>query len=271
MPSDLARLMMIMALAAYAGGALTALLGRRAKSRPLVAPGLLLLGGAVVFNTTALAVRGLEAPAPLSGTFDAFAVLSLLAAVMSGYLKLVDRRRMPELVLLPIAAALAAAAVATSGWAYRSFPQTGWQAVHLAGSLAGVACFTAAAGAGVLYLRTHARLRRKDPDALASRWPSLERLERFMRHAMPVGFALLTATIVAGAHRALLFERDLWGRTWWKHPKILLAVAAWVVYAVALHAAYGKHFRGRRAALLSIAGLILLAAVLLLSLLLPNA
>ena len=40
---------------------------------------------------------------------------------------------------------------------------------------------------------------------------------------------------------------------------------------MALHAAYGKHFRGRRAALLSIAGLILLAAVLLLSLLLPNA
>ena len=126
-------------------------------------------------------------------------------------------------------------------------------------------------GAGAIYLRNHKRLRRKDPAALQSHWPSLERLDRFFRHAMGLGFALLTGTMVLGLYGGFLADRTHWVHTWWKHPKMVVSLCAWCLCAVSLHASYGKRFRGPRAAALAVAAFVLLVVVLLVSILLPSA
>ena len=271
MPSELARLLTILSLAAYATAALSTAIGLRMGLRELARSFLLILAGGLACNAAALAVRAGRGHWPLASTFDTFSVLALMLGVMSGYLKLVDRQRAAELVLLPAAAVCAGLALCLSGGAYRHFAPTIWHGAHLVFAIAGTAYFSAAGGAGAIYLRTHQRLRRKDPAAIESHWPSLERLDRFLRHAIPVGFALLTLTMAVGVYGGFLADRSHWVRTWWKHPKMVIAAVAWLVYAVALHAACGKRFRGRRAAVLSIAGLVLLVVVLLVSLLMPSA
>ena len=49
---------------------------------------------------------------------------------------------------------------------------------------------------------------------------------------------------------------------WYRSPKVWLAVGAWAVYAVVLHAPINPSFRGRRAALLSVVGFVLIVGVL---------
>jgi ABC-type uncharacterized transport system permease subunit len=271
MPSEMARLLTILSLAAYAAAALTTLVGLRIGLKRVAWGFLGVLAAGAAFNVITLAIRAARGHWPMASTFDTFSLLAMMLAVMSGYLKLVDRQRAAELVLLPAAAACAGLALCLSGAAYRDFAPSIWHAAHVVFAIAGTAYFAVAAGAGVIYLRTHRRLRRKDPSAIDSHWPSLERLDRFVRHAIPVGFALLTLTMAVGVYGGFLADRSHWVRTWWKHPKMLIAALAWCVYGVALHSAYGRRFRGRRAAVLSIAGLVLLVVVLLLSLLMPSA
>ncbi len=97
--------------------------------------------------------------------------------------------------------------------------------------------------------------------------PSLETLGRFLRRILPVAFSLVTATVLTGFFDAL--QKDTYFHRWVTHPKMLTAGITWLIYSVALHAAYARRFRARLAAVLSIAGFTLLLAVLLASMLLP--
>lgn len=271
MPSQLAIILTIAALSAYAAATMASLVATRFGTGRWAAWCLIFLTGGVVLNVSALAIRTASGHSPLGSGFDVFSLLAALSACVAGYLKLLDRARLAEIVLLPATGACLVLALCLSARAYRDFARGVWHVGHLVFSLSGTVCFAAAAGAGVIYLRTHKALRRKDPSAFRSRWPSLERLDRFIRHAIPVGFALLTASMVIGLWGGFTVERARWGRTWWKHPKMVLALLAWCLYAVGLHASYARRFRGRRAAVLSIAGLVLIILVLLVSLLMPSA
>jgi len=270
MPSEQARLLMIVALSAYAAAAITTVLSLRADLRKFTLPFLLILTVGLVLNAVSLVARAGHGHWPLGSGFDTFSLLALIVAVMSLYLKLLDSGRAAELALLPAAIACCVFALALSAAAYRDFARAVWHAAHVVFAMTGMLCFAAASGAGAIYLQMRKRLQRKDPAAFESHWPSLERLDRFIRHAMPVGFALLTATIVLGLYGGFLADRAHWVSTWWKHPKMVISLCAWALYAVALHAAYGRRFRGPRAAKLSIAGLVLLVIVLLVSILLPS-
>jgi len=92
---------------------------------------------------------------------------------------------------------------------------------------------------------------------------SLERLESIAHMSLVLGWPLFTVGLVTGI---------LWGihRTSQgadqQHaffgPKVLLAVGVWVVYALALHSPINPSFRGRKAAVLSLIGLVLMAGTL---------
>ena len=271
MPSDLTRIFMLLAVAAYAGA--SAILLCRLRGRPAAVSmplGVLFLVGWAA-NAAVGGLRTWGGHWLLAGTFDVFAILAFLLAGMAGYLKFVDRRQASEVFLLPAATVCGVVAMVLSGSAYREFWPGLWHAAHLTLAMAGTLCLTVSAGVGVLYLRVHRRLRRKDLAAIGRGGPSLEKLGRVLRHSIPVGFAILTATMVIGFYGGFLADRDHWVHTWWKHPKMVMALVAWLVYAVALHAAYARRFRARRAAVLSIVGLGLVVVVLLLSLLTPSA
>ena len=153
-------------------------------------------------------------------------------------------------------------------------PLTAWERAaflfHVIAASAGILCLAAGAAAGAKYLRKYANLRRKDPAEIASGGASLEALNRFVRRMVYAGFALLTVAIAMGLHQAFQPEREGWFHIWQTHPKMVLAAGTWAVYALALCVIRGKKFRGRLAAGLSIAGVVLVALVLLLALLMPG-
>jgi ABC-type uncharacterized transport system permease subunit len=270
MPGTDAKLLILLALVAYAMTGFLTLAGRRGERKTLTRLGLVLLAAAISTNLAALALRLARGHGPTASGFDTFAVLALLAGAATAYLRRFGALPGSELASPPIAAVCALLAVVLSGDAYRGFARDVWNVAHVSSAVAAVACFALAAGGGLLYLRLYRRLRSKDPAVLDSPAPSLERLNRLIRGILPIGFALLTVTIIAGLVGALQPEREGYFRAWWTHPKILASAGAWCLYAVALHAAYARRFRVRAAAVLSAVGFVLLIAVLLASMLMPE-
>ena len=270
MPSVEALVLALLALVAYAMAAPLALLGRRPGQETVDRSAGMLLAAGISLSLATLVLRIARGHPPASSGLDIFTLLSLLTGAMAAYVRAVNALPWAGILLLPLAAAWSLLGVALGGAAYRDFARDVWTVAHV--TLAGAAAisFTIAAAGGWLYLRKHKQLRGKDPALFQWRLPPLERLDRFVRHALPVAFALVTATIAAGLAGALQPWREGYFRSWPTHPKVLVSFITWLVYAAALHTAYAKRFRGRAMAILSIAGFGLFVVVLVASMLIPK-
>jgi len=270
MPGVEAKLLAVIALVAYAASAGVLVTVRRAGRPGAARVGVGLLAGAIGLGIALASLRLADGHWPVASGFDTFTLLALLAAGSAAYLRAVGALPRVAIGLLGVATACSGAALALAGPAYREFGHDFWAVAHVAFAASASSCFFAAAAGGLLYLYKHRQLRRKDPALLRSSLPSLERLDRFLRHVLPAAFALVTATILAGLVGALQPQRTGYFRNWVTHPKILAAGITWLVYGLALHVAYARRFRGRTAAGLSVAGFVLLVGVLVASMLLPK-
>lgn len=197
---------------------------------------------------------------------DNYEALLWLAFLLAGFVAYVQLRRPIaglEPIMMPVVVGLLIAAAGLEAWLPREYDLRGvWVAVHRVTSYAGAACFAVAAVAGVLYLRLSSRLRHKRaPGPGRGVFGNLERLEGWTFTAVTLGFALLTISLVTGLSRL----EQASGAAWRWSPKIALAVAVWIIYALVLHAPILPNlgrFRGRKTAWLSIAGFILMLGTL---------
>jgi len=271
MPSVEAKLLTLLALVAYVLAAVVLPVARRPGREVLGRLGVHLLVGGIGLSGAALVLRVVRGHLPTGSPFDTYNLLALMSGLAAGYLRLVRAIPRLSLALLPLAGAWSVLAIALSGAAYHDFAHGVWAAAHVSLATAAAVGFAAAAAGGWLYLRKHQQLRRKDPAVLQGRGPSLERLDRFLRHVLPVAWVLVTATIVTGLVGAVQPERRAYFHNWVTHPKMLTAGITWLLYTLALHAAHAKRFRGRTMAGLSIVGFALLVGVLVASMLLPKA
>jgi len=207
---------------------------------------------------------------PLEDNFEAMATLALLLAGFTLYVQRAKPIQGLDWFLMPIVIVmlLCSALLGIHPEAYE--PAGIWDLAHRASSFAGMAAFGVAAGVGAMYLIASARLRRKA--AIGEGPPvSLERLENLTHWAVSFGFALLTVGIVTGL--AKIMQRGshtMLGPHWITSPKVILAFSAWVVYAVALHTPITPAVRGRKSAMLSIIGFVLMVATLITVLHLPT-
>ena len=164
---------------------------------------------------------------------------------------------MPVVILLLCAAAV----FGRSKW-HPYIPAT-WLWVHLVSTFGGAVAFVIAGAVGAMYLITNARLRSKAA-AIGPGFGSLERLEHFTRISVTLGFALLTIALITGFIDILQKGgATRLGAHWFLKPKVLLASSVWVVYALVLHAPINPSFRGRKAAMLSILGFLLMIGTLI--------
>ncbi len=205
---------------------------------------------------------------------DNFEALVALAVALVGFTLYVQRSRpIPGLdwFLMPIAVLMLAAAGLfgeIKPGAYQSDEL--WRLAHRMSTFGGVAAFGVAAGAGAMYLIASARLRRKNLIG-SSPMGSLERLENLTHWAVSVGFALLTIGIVTGLIKVLKQGSNTeLGPHWMTSPKVILAFTVWVVYAIALHTPITPAVRGRKSAMLSIVGFVLIFATMLVVLDMPG-
>jgi ABC-type transport system involved in cytochrome c biogenesis permease subunit len=144
-----------------------------------------------------------------------------------------------------------------------------WDLVHRTSTFAGMAAFGLAAAVGAMYLIASARLRRKTAVSQAPA-ASLERLENLTQWAVSFGFALLTVGIITGlAKIAHSGANTRLGPHWMTSPKVILAFSVWLIYAVALHTPITPAVRGRKSAMLSIVGFVLMVATIISVLFLP--
>lgn len=171
----------------------------------------------------------------------------------------VESRMYPQLTMRRALALLGAAAVLVAtffpGKALDVSAST-WLPLHLALGIASYGLFGAAVVHAWLITRAERQIRQaSDPQAGVP----LLTLERLTFRFVMAGFALLSATLLAG----LLFSENLYGRAWkWDH-KTVLSTLAWLCFGVLLigRARFGWRGRTARRVLYAGAALLVLAYV----------
>jgi ABC-type uncharacterized transport system permease subunit len=190
---------------------------------------------------------------PIGDNFDALIWLAVLLALFVAYVQRTRPLAALDWFIMPIVVALLICAAVIGRTEYRSYINQAWTYVHLLASFTGAAAFAVAAASGLMYVIAARRLRSKQSAVYLG---SLERLERLTMTAVTLGFALLTFGIITGA---ILMVHDKRPTSPWK---IALAGSVWIVYAIVLHAPINPIFRGRRAAVLSVLGFVLMIGTL---------
>jgi ABC-type uncharacterized transport system permease subunit len=134
---------------------------------------------------------------------------------------------------------------------------------HIAAATAGTAALALASAASLMYLLLERHLKKKRFGAIYHRFPSLDVLDSLAYRCAAFGFPLLTAGMVTGvftardALMALLLEGS-------RLLQYTIGVAGWALYGAMLQARLLAGWRGRRAAVLTIAGFMCALSVLLL-------
>lgn len=127
---------------------------------------------------------------------------------------------------------------------------------HVIVAFLGMALFALAGGAAVLYLVQERQMKGKHFGFAFTRLPSLEVLDELNRRLVLFGFALLSVTIASGA----LFAKASWGAYWSWDPKETLSLVAWAIFGALIAARLAGGWRGKRVALLTMLGLLVLVS-----------
>jgi cytochrome c-type biogenesis protein CcsB len=129
-----------------------------------------------------------------------------------------------------------------------------WLPVHIGTAFVGNGFFAVTFVAGIMYLIQEWQIKKKRLGSLYSRLPSLETLDSINHFALICGFTFMTAGMITGS----IYAQYALGSYWRWDPKEVCSLVAWTFYAVLLHERLAVGWRGRRAALLSLFGFLIL-------------
>ena len=127
-----------------------------------------------------------------------------------------------------------------------------WFAIHILAAVTAAAAFNVGGLAAIVYLLKERAHKRGTLRGYLAKLPSLEAIDLFSYRAHLFAFPVWTFTIVAGA----IWAQYAWGRFWGWDPKETWSFITWIVYAGYLHARLTGGWKGRRAALVAILGLV---------------
>lgn len=148
------------------------------------------------------------------------------------------------------------------------FPSQGvrssWLVAHIAALLAAYAGLGFSLLASVLYLVQERRLKAKLKASTETSWalldwvPPLDTLERLAHAMLLFGFPCMTVGLLLGA---VLVQETSLGAAYFLDPKVLASFGLWILYVLLLFLRQTAGLRGRRAAYLSGAVLLLMFCV----------
>lgn len=129
-----------------------------------------------------------------------------------------------------------------------------WFYAHIILVFAGDASLALACGAGILYLLQEKGIKTKSPGFFFKRLPSLDFLDSVGYACLTTGFALLTIGLVTG----FIYAKTIWGRFWSWDPKEVFSIGTWLVYAALLHFRLYSGWHGRKSAIMTIIGFVII-------------
>jgi cytochrome c-type biogenesis protein CcsB len=129
-----------------------------------------------------------------------------------------------------------------------------WRTLHLGTLVVGVAAFAIACFASILYLIQERAIKDKKPGFFFRRLPSLKLLDSVGYASLIVGFPMLTFGVITG----VIYAQMVHGRFWSWNPREILGAITWLVYAALLHERLAVGWQGRRAAIMTIVGFVIL-------------
>jgi ABC-type uncharacterized transport system permease subunit len=233
----------------------------RGAARWYLTVGLTALGWAV--QTAYLAnLAQVQHKVPVTTPFESVMVLSWIVALIGLYLMVHSPRQVAVGVfVLPLVLGLVVAGLSAprhSDWSRWGGVTEFWGTVHGLLLLAGAVSTCVAFAAGLMYLAQANRLKQKRAGRFGFSLPSLEQSERLNRGAITLAFPLLTfglliglvLTVTSRGGAAAGSPGDA-GLTW-TDPKVVSALAMWLVFAVLLHARFRPAMRGRNVMILTI-------------------
>ena len=256
MPTTGQILLLLVAIALFVAGGIVSMLrgrrdgpGLRAATRACIIGGIVASVGVLVWHA---ASRGHWIP--LGDNFDALIWLGTLLALFVLYVQVTRPLGVLDWFVMPVVVLLLVAAAIFGRERYHDYVNTTWSWLHRVTAYGGAVAFAIAAASGAMYVLASRRLRSKT--ALGPHMGSLERLEHLTMTAVTLGFALLTIGTVTGGVRMIAEGKQT------PLTKLLLALAVWVVYAIVLHAPINPSFRGRKVAVLSVVGFVLMVGAI---------
>lgn len=186
--------------------------------------------------------------------WDLSSVLKMFSWLIMCVYVLVEKRFsvvQTGLVIIPMATCLWI--IGGPNWQMKSTApifDSGWLTVHGILSLLGEGSLAVAFSASLLYLWQERGIKKRKTLRHLERLPSLESLDEVNYICLGLGFLFLTAGIVSGA----IWASQAWGSYWTWQSKETWALATWLVYGGVLHQRLNSGWRGRKGALLSVAG-----------------
>jgi len=191
---------------------------------------------------------------PITNQFEA---MSFLAWAITGvYLLLQLKYHVPSLGAfvspLSFVFILAAAHMPSKALPQPSVVNSIWVPIHSTLLIMGYAAFALACASGIAFLIQEHQLKAKKLNAMFHRLPNLEVLDDWNQKCLTIGFPLFTVGLVIGALWAIQTGEP----AKLIHPRELLALATWLLYAVLLHGRLSVGWGGRKAAIFSIIGFI---------------
>lgn len=197
---------------------------------------------------------------PVTGAVEAYIFLStavILLALLLDWMKRWTSLVVATLPLAVVTTLLALALTLVPETSAQSAPAAGsvWTSLHVSTALGSYGAFAIAFVSSILYLIAQRQLKDHTAAAMLGMTPSLETVARVNRRSIAAGVALLAGGLVVGYLQA----RIVYGHEhWWRNdPKIYLTTITLAAYAAILVLSFRPTFKGRRTALASAAGFLL--------------
>lgn len=211
------------------------------------------LMGAVLVQAAGLVARGYALGSlPLANLHDGLVLFSWLVAGIGAVIACKTRVALTATIVASVAAIMLTIA-ATLAPVSHSMPHSMWFPIHIATAFLGEALFATAGAVSLIYLVQLQRLKSKRPASVSGRrLPPLEVLDRTSTRLILIGFPLMTIGLGTG----MLYSKAALGTYWRWGILNTVAVLVWIVFALILNFRFTIGWHGKKAAGLTVAGVL---------------
>jgi ABC-type uncharacterized transport system permease subunit len=205
-----------------------------------------------VFHFVSIIEEGLATNrCPIANFYETLSMCALLVVLL--FLGVYWRYRVESLSVFVFPLVFVMSLVATLGNPVSAWSspvvRNAWLTVHIVLVLLGYAALVFTAGGSILYLFQERELKNKRPRKFYYRLPALGTLDEIISRSMAVGFVLITLAVVAGSTWAFIELKS----DWIAQPKIAISFFTWAVYLAMVCLRTTAGWRGRKAALMTVA------------------